>query len=99
MRACVRRCDWVRQKKKPPKSAGSRTEEEEELARLAELVSRTEDRKKAFRAMRDYKSTVEATETLRGLGAEMAAARQALEPVQMECPFCLWGCSALFAAA
>ena len=49
--------------------------------------------------MRDYKSTVEATETLRGLGAEMAAARQALEPVQMECPFCLWGCSALFAAA
>ena len=83
--------------KQSPKSAGSGSEAE--LTRLAELVVKTEERKRTFRATRDYKSTLEATETLKNLRAKIAAARRALEPVEMSCPFCLWRCSALFVAA
>ena len=89
--------DRVRARNQFPKNTSSGPEAE--ISRLEGLVAKTEERKRAFRAMRDYKSTVEATETFKSLLAEIAALRRSLEPVEMSCPFCLWRGAALFEPA
>lgn len=70
-----------------------------ELTRWLDLVVKTEERKDAFRAVRDHKSTVQATETLRILRSDIAARRKDLEALVMSCPFCLWNCANLFSDA
>lgn len=76
----------------------ARAELETELSHLSDLVTKTEQRKLAFRAKRDYKSTAEATKTLHTVRGKIHSTRRSLEPLVMSCPFCLWNGSALFVA-
>lgn len=74
----------------------ARAECDAELARLVESVSSITERKRAFRCMRDFKSTQEMSEALKTVQDKIARLKRSLEPVIMSCPFCLWDGATLF---